>query len=119
MRPSGTPSVDEALVPVRQFSVHAVELDGEIVLLDEVAQRLHLLSTTGALVWACLDGESSVGDIVTDLTEELGVSRGIVLADVLAMVGRLVDEGLLANGAPVRSDERDKGVEPASPAEAS
>jgi hypothetical protein len=104
MRPSGNSSVDEAFVPVRQLSVHTVELDGEVVLLDEVSQRLHRLSATGALVWACLDGGSSVGDIVTDLAEGLGLRRSVVLADVLAIVCRLGDEGLLANGAPARSD---------------
>jgi hypothetical protein len=96
--------VDEDFVPVRQESVHTVELDGEAVLLDEAAQRLHLLNATGTLVWACLDGESTVGEIVTDLSDGLGETRTIVLDDTLAITRHLGAEGLLANVEPANAE---------------
>jgi hypothetical protein len=66
-------------------------------LLDERTGLLHLLNPTGALLWACFDGESSVGEIVTDIGEELGLPRAMVLADTLALTRHLASEGLLAN----------------------
>ena len=53
--------VDEAFVPARSPAVHTVEIDGEAVLLDQAAERLHHLNATAALVWACLDGRSTLG----------------------------------------------------------
>jgi hypothetical protein len=94
--------VNEAFVPVRGVTVHSVEVDGEAVLLDEVSQRLHLLNATGALLWACFDGESSIGEIVTDLSDELGAVRAVVLADTLEITRHLGEEGLLANLEPPR-----------------
>jgi hypothetical protein len=92
--------VDERLVPVRRKAVHTVETDGEAVLLDEANGRLHLLNATGALVWVCVDGEASIGEIVTDLSDELGAARAVVLADRLAITRHLGEEGLLANLEP-------------------
>jgi hypothetical protein len=94
--------VDERLVPVRREAVHTVDVDGEAVLLDEDSGRLHLLNGTGALVWACFDGESAIGEIVTDISEELGAPRDVVLADTLAISRHLASEGLLANVEPAR-----------------
>ena len=94
--------VDERLVPVRREAVHTVEVDGEAVLLDEDGGRLHLLNATGAIVWACFDGESAIGEIVTDISEVLGTPRDVVLADTLAISRHLASEGLLANVEPAR-----------------
>ncbi len=102
--------MDEAFVPVRGVTVHTVEVDGEAVLLDEASQRLHLLNTTAALVWVCFDGESSIGEIVTDLSDELGETRAVVLADTLVITRHLGDEGLVANLEPVRPPEASEGV---------
>jgi hypothetical protein len=80
--------------------VYTVEVDGEAVLLDERTGRLHLLNATGALVWACFDGASSLGEIVSDLSDGLGAPRDVVLADVMSIARHLGDEGLLANVEP-------------------
>jgi len=104
--------VNEAFVPVRGETVHTVDVDGEAVLLDEVSQRLHLLNATGALLWSCFDGESSIGEIVTDLSDELGEARTVVLADTLAITRHLGEEGLLANLEPPRLGPADAPVRP-------
>jgi len=93
---SNRPGIDEGFIPARSGAVYEVEIDGEAVLLDEAANRLHLLNETGTLVWACFDGVATVGEIVTDLSDELGQPRDLVLADTLAVTRRLADEGLLA-----------------------
>jgi hypothetical protein len=113
--------VNERFVAVRGESVHTVEVDGEAVLLDEARNRLHVLNATGALVWACLDGVSRVGEIVTDLSEGLGVPYDVALDDTLAVVRTLGAEGLLANVAPPRRHDeahsygRTETPEPADP----
>jgi hypothetical protein len=77
--------------------VHGVELDGEAVLLDTAAQRLHLLNVTATLVWNCLDGKATVGAVATDLSDELAAAHAVVLADTLEVVERFAREGLLEN----------------------
>jgi hypothetical protein len=90
--------IDERFVPERRSAVHVVEIDSEAVLLDEEDGRLHLLNTTGALLWSRFDGATALAEIVDDLSEAFGVPRDRVATDSLAMVERLVAEGLLADG---------------------
>lgn len=89
--------IDERLVPQRSRAVHTVELDGEAVLLDETTNELHLLNATGALVWACFDGRSTIAEIVADISEGLGAPYSDVLTDSLAIARDLGQKGLLAN----------------------
>jgi hypothetical protein len=90
-------AIDDSFVPHRAASVHAVEIDGEAVLLDEATARLHLLNATGTLVWRCFDGASALSEIVDDVSAVMDVPRRQVLADSLALVRRLVDERLLVD----------------------
>ena len=99
--------VDEGFVPVPSSSVHTVEIDGEAVLLDQAAERLHHLNATATLVWACLDGRASVGHIATDVGAELGVAYDTVLADTVTLIRHLGDEGLLDAVEPVPTSGRD------------
>jgi hypothetical protein len=94
---------NEDLVARRAAAVHTVEVDGEAVLLDEARNRLHLLNRTGTLVWACLDGASSVAEIVADLSEGLGVPYALALRDTLAVIDHLAEEGLLDEEAVPRA----------------
>lgn len=104
--------IDERFVPVPARAVHAVEVDGEAVLLDEAANRLHLLNATGYLVWECLDGTASVGELAADLGDGFGVPYEVALADTVAIVRSLAGEGLFENAAPPRgrgADEHARG----------
>ena len=65
--------LDGAYVPARTPGVVAVDVDGEAVLVDEVTSQLHLLNGSGALLWACFDGASSLSDICADVAEGLEV----------------------------------------------
>jgi hypothetical protein len=93
----------EEFVAARSERAHTVEVDGEAVVLDEATGRLHLLNTTGALVWRCFDGESSIGEIVSDISDAINLPRDAVLADVLAITRQLGEEGLLAGVTPTWS----------------
>ena len=59
-------------LPSARPTVYAVTVDGEAVLLDEVSDRLHHLNAPAALVWACLDGQATVGELARELSDELG-----------------------------------------------
>jgi hypothetical protein len=89
-------SIDADFVPDRASTVYTVELDGEAVLLDEEANRLHHLNHTAALLWACFDGHAPVRDLALEISEELGLDYDAVLSDTLAVVRDLGAEGLLA-----------------------
>jgi Coenzyme PQQ synthesis protein D (PqqD) len=95
-------AIDDGFVARRVAEVHTVEIDGEAVLLNE--GRLHLLNSTGALVWACFDGEGTIGEIAADISEGLGVPYETVLDDTLAVARELGSEGLLASVTPTATD---------------
>jgi Coenzyme PQQ synthesis protein D (PqqD) len=102
--------INEHLAPAHAHALHTVEVDGEAVLLDERSGRLHLLNPSAALVWACFDGVSSIGEIVDDISDELGAPRDVVLAGTLSVSRQLADEGLLANVDPARRKSDDSGT---------
>ncbi|MGB8861428.1 MAG: PqqD family protein [Ilumatobacteraceae bacterium] len=74
--------------------VKMVEVDEEAILVDEGRGSLHLLNASGALVWRCFDGESTVADIATDIADVLAVPYETVLADAGALAQRLLADGL-------------------------
>jgi hypothetical protein len=110
--------VDERFVPRRGTGIHTVELDGEAVLHDEEDGRLHLLNATGALLWACFDGTSSIGEIVSDISDVLGVPYQEALADALALARRLGDQGVLANVRPAAVTEDGVEIRASEPVDA-
>jgi hypothetical protein len=95
-------AIDDRFVARRRAQVHTVEIDGEAVLLND--GRLHLLNSTGALVWACFDGEGTISEIAADISEGLGVPYETVLDDTLAVARELGSEGLLASVTPAATD---------------
>jgi hypothetical protein len=111
MRDLQPDDVDADVVPIKGPWVHTVEIDGEAVLLDEHRNRLHLLNATGALVWACSDGRATLNEIVTDISDVLGVDHQEALADTVALARHLGEQGLLANVAP-GPDVEDLGIAP-------
>jgi thiol-disulfide isomerase/thioredoxin len=59
------------------------------------ATQLVVLNPTAALIFQFLDGEASLGELVTDFTEALGVDPAVVEHDVVAFVRELGANGLL------------------------
>ena len=88
-------SLGAEFAPSRAPSVYTVEIDGEAVLLDEVANRLHHLNHTAALLWACFDGHARSRELAVEICDELDLPYESVLADTVAIVRELGAEGLL------------------------
>jgi peroxiredoxin len=59
------------------------------------ATQLVVLNATAALIFQFLDGEATLGELVDDFTEALGVDRAVVEEDVLAFARELGAKGLL------------------------
>jgi coenzyme PQQ synthesis protein D (PqqD) len=81
--------------PAHAAGLHTVELDGETVVYDETREALHLLDTTATVVWSLLDGSATLAEICADLAAAYDTDLTRVQSDVLAMVGKLADSGLV------------------------
>jgi hypothetical protein len=94
-------AVDEDLVVARVAGVRALPLGDGRTLLDQEVGAFLAVSPTGAIVWKCLDGSSSLGDICRDLAEVFDAPLPTVTDDTLALVRRMAERGLVrdANGA--------------------
>lgn len=93
--PTDSSSVDvRGLALAPSPTVSTVEVGHEAILVDEAGGWTHPLNASGALVWACLDGVSSLDEICLDVSEVLGVPFERVAADVEGLARRLLDERL-------------------------
>jgi hypothetical protein len=70
-------------------------IDGEVVILDRSAGRVHHLNATASCIWNGCDGTQSVSEIATRLTDEFDVVSEAVLRDVIAALVQFQELGLL------------------------
>ena len=90
MRPERAPS--------RASDAVTVEFDGETVIYHRGTGDVHRLDSIGAIVWRCLDGQSTVDELVGDLSTSFEVDRSVVQSDVAELLERLRDAFLLDRG---------------------
>ena len=88
-------SLGADFAPTRGAAVYTIEIDGDAVLLDEAANRLHHLNHTAALLWACFDGHARARELAAEICEELDLPYESVLVDTVTIVRELGAEGLL------------------------
>jgi len=98
--------------PVVVSGVAFVGTEFEGVVVDETRDELHLLNAHATLVWQCIDGDASIGEIVDDLAAELTVGRAALMADTVAVLQQFADLGLITvdtppTAEPSRSDPAD------------
>ena len=67
---------------LRTASLMAREIDGEIVVLDPVANLIHRLNSTAATIWRHCDTAASADEIAARLVAEFDVGRDVALQDV-------------------------------------
>lgn len=89
----GAAAAGEVVRP--RADVAMVEIDGEGVVYDRVAERVHLLNPSATLVWSLLDGVSSLAELAAALAPATGLEEDVLLDDLVALVARLRREGLL------------------------
>ncbi len=97
MRPSTDAMTDigESFVP-RRAAVAAVELDGEMVLARGERGSFYRLDPLASLIWSCLDGSGTAGEIADDLAAEFGANTEVVRQDVVTWIRTLARLGFLA-----------------------
>ena len=71
------------------------EVSGEIVLLDLASESYFGLDEIGARIWALLNEEKTVGQIVEILLEEYEVDRARLEGDVNDLLESLLEAGLI------------------------
>lgn len=74
----------------------SASLAGELMLLSVEKGRYYNLNSVGARVWNLIESPRSIADVCRQLEAEFDVSPQQCRADVLELVSRLVDEGLVA-----------------------
>jgi len=72
------------------------EVDGELLVLDTSANRIHQLNRMAALIWQSCDSADSPEDIADRIAAEFDVDREVALADVRRLLEDFRTAGLLA-----------------------
>ncbi len=102
--------VSDELIPRLAPEIDSSVVGSDVVLFDPRRSTGTLLNATAALIWASIDDETCVRDLVDDLVEVTGADRATVDRDVRATVARFIGAGI------VRSQPDDPVPEPdASP----
>jgi hypothetical protein len=91
----GLPAVDAGFVGAREPAVETVEVESEALLYYPDRTDRVAVNAGTALIWACLDGESTLGEIAADLAESFNVPFETMLADVTAAVSDFVLRGMV------------------------
>lgn len=59
------------------------------------SDRLHVLNSTGCAIWELVDGQTTLGEIISCLAIRFGKSPESISNDVLALIDRMLDVGLV------------------------
>lgn len=87
-----------SMIPCQRAGLVARELDGEAVILDRVAGKVHQLNVTAAYVWQRCNGESSIQKMAAALAEDFGIDAGLAAQDVARIIETFGNLGLLGAG---------------------
>ena len=75
--------------------VRSREIGGEAVLLDLEAGTYFGLNAAGAVVWKCVERSKSLGEVHAALTGHFEVDAERAWADLVELIGNLLDRGLV------------------------
>jgi peroxiredoxin len=109
--PSVTPDdIDLAFVARPAADVCESEIAGEMILVGD--DRAMVLNPTGTLVWQCLDGDVSLGELAREIGDELGADPELVGIDVVEFARALGASGLLEDVELVVEEPDNEAVAP-------
>ncbi len=87
-------SLDAIYTPSQD--VVAREIEGELIIvpiatgIGDLDEELYSLNDSGKAIWARLDGQKSLRNVVDELAMEFNASPGVIEKDVLGLMGELV-----------------------------
>jgi hypothetical protein len=70
-------------------------INGEIVVLDKGAKKIHHLNATASLIWHCCDGKNSADTIAATVAERFNCPVQAVIDDVRGALRQLEVLGLI------------------------
>ena len=70
-------------------------LDSEALLIHLSSGDYFSLDSVGTRIWESIDGSKTVQDLVDLILEEYNVDRDQAVTDVVELVSKLADEGLI------------------------
>lgn len=85
---------EDTVLAFRQVASMQPVADGAVILLADSGQLYTGNGTTEAIL-RHVDGRRRIGDLATALCDEYDIDPKAAAADVIEIVGRLVDEGVL------------------------
>jgi hypothetical protein len=92
---SRLPEVNASAVLGPAAGVAWVAIGDEVVVYRVDGAASLVLNSTAGLLWQCLDGASSLADIVDDLADAFGANRAEVEKDCVPMVSTWLVEKLV------------------------
>jgi len=75
--------------------VQGTSMEGETVLLNLSSGRYYTLNRLGSVIWEHCNGHSTISDIHAVMCDRFEVAPDLALDDLVALVDRLMQEGLL------------------------
>jgi hypothetical protein len=73
-------------IPIINDHLTIREIGGDIVILSEKDLEIHNLEGTAAFLWKCIDGESTVGEIIRKLFDAYEVTMEQAKADIVKFI---------------------------------
>jgi hypothetical protein len=81
--------------PRRRSDVAVRDVDGDTVVLDRTAEKIHRLNSTAGFIWQRCDGRRTVGDIAEELAGAFEVVPEVAHEAVVTAIRQLDGLGLL------------------------
>ena len=91
------PDFAQQYSPMRQ-DVAASVIDGEAIIMNLTNGAYYSIDAVGAIVWQWLDEEQSTETILQRLAEQYPDAGAVLKRDLHALLGQLLDEGLVQEG---------------------
>jgi hypothetical protein len=82
--------------PIHHTSTASRVFSGDAVVISPAANKVRMLNPVGSRIWQLADGNHTVEDIASILTEEFEVERDHARSSVASFVADLVMQDLLA-----------------------
>lgn len=73
------------------------DVDGELIVLDKTAGKVHQLNSSASFVWICLRDGLAVEEIAHIISEECCIEREAALSDVQAVLAQFEALALLVD----------------------
>jgi hypothetical protein len=87
--------IDEGFIPRIKDTVTWVELEGEVVVYNDLTATTHLLNTAASVIWLCCDGSTTLGCLIGELHEVYEGNTAMIRCDVIDLIRQLGRQGLL------------------------